>query len=237
MKLIDDNHWIIESYIGQTVTNVPGFASANVVGAIVQDVQGGNVAFDWQSTTVPELYTDSTEGNNYAQPAYQDYNHLNSLEIDPANGNYVVSLRHDDAVAELDKTTGAIVWMLGGAGDQFGLAPADKSSHQHFVRFLGPNHLMMFDNGNASKTTKIREYQIDPVAHTAQVLAAVTVDAHFSVAMGSVQKLGNRYFIGWGYRGANDSDITELDATTHEKSFELTFTNGYLSYRALKYEN
>jgi hypothetical protein len=239
VRLLDDDHWILESYQADQVTNVPGFATSNVVNAIVQEVQGGNVLFDWQSTTVPSLYTDSSDGNDFSDKTapVADYNHLNSLEIDPANGNFVVSLRHDDAVIELDHATGNVVWTLGGKSDDFGLAAADKSSHQHYVRFLEPNHLLMFDNGNATMTTKIREYQIDPVGKTAQVLAALHVDNHFTVAMGSVQKIANRYFVGWGFRSANDSDITELDATTQEKSFELTFTGGYLSYRALKYTN
>lgn len=234
-KLVADDDWIVESYVNQTVSNVPNVASANVVGSIVQEVQSGSVALDWQSTSLPVLYTDSTEGNNYTAQAFADYNHLNSLDLDPANGNVVVSLRHDDAVMELDRATGSVVWTLGGLSDDFGLAPADKTSHQHFVRFLEPNHLLMFDNGNASMLTKIREYQIDPQAKTAQVLAALSVDNHFSMAMGSVQKFGTRYFIGWGFRQATESDVTEIDSATQEKSFELSFANNYVSYRALKY--
>ncbi len=238
VKFIDDNHWIIESYMNQTVTNVPGFASSQVVDTIVQEVQNGTVAFDWQSTTVPTLYTDSTDGNDFSDKTAPtaDYNHLNSIDVDPANGNFAVSLRHDDAVVEprsRDRQRRVDArWNRRRLRARGGRT---KSSHQHYVRFLEPNHLLMFDNGNATGVTKIREYQIDPVGKTAQVLAALAVDKHFTIAMGSVQKLANRYFIGWGFRSAADTDITEIDATTQQKSFELTFTNGYLSYRALKY--
>ncbi len=235
-RLIDDDHWIALSYIGETVTNVPGFATANVVSAVVQEVNGDSVVFDWETTSVPELYADSTEGNDFSKTATPlDYSHLNSVEIDPANGNPVVSLRHDDAIVELDRTSGQIVWTLSGLGDDFGLAAADKTSHQHHARFLEPNHLLVFDNGNASSQTKIREYQIDPQAHTAQVLAALSVDAHFSTAMGSVQKLGGRYFVGWGYHLTSAADVTEIDPATMTKSFEMSFQDGYASYRALKY--
>jgi arylsulfate sulfotransferase len=237
LRLLDDDHWIAESYLEETVTNVPGYATAGVLSGVVQEVQAGKVLLDWETTSVPALYTESTDGNDFTDTAspFADYTHLNAFDVDPSNGNLVVSLRHDDEIVEIDRTTGAIVWTLGGAGDDFGLAPGDKSSHQHHVRFVGPNHLMMFDNGNATKLTKIREYLIDPAAHTAQVLAAVPVDGHFSVAMGSVQKIGGRYFIGWGSRQPGESDVTELDATTLTKSFELTFQDGYRSYRALKY--
>jgi len=237
-RLLDDDHWIVQAYRGTTVTNVPGYATSNVVSAVVQEVQGGNVLFDWDSTSVPALYTQSVDGNDFANSTgmFADYNHLNAVDIDPSNGNLVVSLRHDDEIVELDRATGAVVWTLGGTGDEFGLAGADKSSHQHHIRFLGPNHLMMFDNGNASKLSKVREYQIDPVAHTAQALAAVAIDGHHSSAMGSAQKINGHYFVGWGYRQANESDVTEIDATTQQKSFEMSFQDGYVSYRALKFQ-
>jgi len=235
--LLDDDHWILEAYAPETVTNVPGYASSNVVSAIVQEVKGGSVVFDWETTSAPTLYQQSTEGNDFANAGgkYADYNHLNSIDVDPGNGNLVVSLRNDDEVVEVDRATGEIVWTLGGAGDDFGLAAADKSSHQHHARFLGPNHLVMFDNGNATKTSRIREYQIDPQAHTAQVLSAVTVDTHYSSAMGSAQKIGGHYFVGWGLRRLTETDVTEIDAATQKKSFELSFADGYTSYRALKF--
>jgi hypothetical protein len=69
------------------------------------------------------------------------------------------------------------------------LASADKSSHQHCVRFLGPNHLLMFDNGNASQLTKIREYQIDPVEQEvvrAELSEQVLLVPRFEVPIGSV---------------------------------------------------
>jgi arylsulfate sulfotransferase len=236
-RLLDDDHWIVQSYLGETVNNVPGYASSTVASGVVQEVKSSSVLFDWQTTSVPALYTQSDDGNDYtnAKATYADYNHLNAFDIDPSNGNFVLSLRHCDEVVELDHATGAIVWTFGGAGDEFGLAAADKPSHQHHVRFLEPNHLSMFDNGNATKLTRLREYQIDPAAHTAQALAAVTVDNHFSAAMGSLQKINGRYFVGWGFRQAGESDVTELDAVTQIKSFELSFQDGYISYRALKF--
>lgn len=236
-RLLDDDHWISESYLSQAVTNVPGYATSTVVDAIVQEVSGGNVVFDWGTTSVPSLYTDSTDGNDFtdAKTPYADYTHLNSVDVNPSNGNLLVSLRHDDELIELDRATGAVVWTFGGASDQFGLAAADKPSHQHHARFVAPNDITMFDNGNASQVTKLREYQIDPVGHTAQVVAALPLDGHYTSAMGSLQKYDGRYFVGWGFRRDGESDITELDATTQKKSFELSFRDGYVSYRALKF--
>lgn len=237
-RLIDDDHWIAQSYLGETVTNVPGYASTNVVSGILQESQGGNVAFDWETTSVPALYTESTDGNDFtnATTTHADYSHLNAFDIDPANGNFVLSLRHDDAIVELDHTTGAVLWTFGGTADEFGLASADKFSHQHHVHFIEPGHLIMFDNGNATKLSRVREYQIDPQTHAAQALASISIDGHFSSAMGSAQKIAGHYFVGWGFRQSTESDITEIDATTQQKSFELSFRDGYVSYRALKFQ-
>jgi arylsulfate sulfotransferase len=235
-QLLADDHWIVQSYLDETVTNVPRHGPANVVSGVVQEVQGGNVVFDWETTSDPALYTESSDGNDYFKTTtYADYNHLNAIDIDPSTGNLVVSVRHDDEIVELDRATGQRVWTLGGVGDDFGLAAADKPSHQHCVRFVGPGDITLFDNGNASQETKVREYAIDPANHTAQVLAAIAVDGHFSAAMGSVQKINGHYFVGWGYRRDGESDVTEIDATTHQKSFELSFQNGYVSYRAMKF--
>jgi arylsulfate sulfotransferase len=237
-RLFDDNHWMVESYIPELIHDVPRRAQSMIVSGIVQEVNDGNVVFDWETTSVPHLLADSTEGNDFSNTStpWADAYHLNSMDIDPSNGNVLVSLRHDDEVVELDHKTGAIVWTLGGASDDFGLAPADKFSHEHHARFIAPNDITMFDNGNSTQLTKVREYLIDPVAHTAQVVAAISIDNHFSTAMGSVQKIDGRYFVGWGYRRPNESDVTEIDATTHEKTFELSFHDGYCSYRALKFQ-
>ncbi len=237
-RLIDDDHWVSVSYVAEVVTNVPNYPSTSVVSGVLQELQSGVVAFDWETTSTPALYSQSVDGNDFtnAKTIYADYNHLNAFDVDPATADFIASLRHADEVVEIDRKTDAVLWTLGGTGDEFGLAGADKFSHQHHVHFLEPNHLIMFDNGNATKLSMIREYQIDPQAHTAQALVALSVDGHFSSAMGSAQKIAGHYFVGWGYRQAGESDVTEIDATTHQKSFELALRDGYISYRALKFQ-
>jgi len=235
VMLLGDDHWVALAYVPETVTNVPELGSANVVGCVVQEVKNDAVVFDWDTTSFPELYADSSDGDAFANTAvYSDYAHLNSVDVDPSNGNFVLSFRHLDEVIEVDRGTGAIVWKLGGKGDQFGLAAGDKTSHQHDARFIAPGRVLLFDNGNATLTTRVREYQIDPVAHTASVLAAERVDAHYTMAMGSAQKLSGRYFIGWGLRRTGEADVTELDPQSMQKSFELSLSGDWISYRARK---
>ena len=41
--------------------------------------------------------------------------HCNSIDVDPANGNLLVSARQMDSVFYIDKSTGTVLWKMGGA--------------------------------------------------------------------------------------------------------------------------
>jgi hypothetical protein len=67
--------------------------------------------------------------------AIVDTFHCNSIDVDPANGNLLVSSRHMDSVFYIDKMTGAVLWKMGGA--QFSLDNAtyvSLSSNDAFHR-------------------------------------------------------------------------------------------------------
>src|SRR4029077_6421080 len=70
--------------------------------------------------------------------------HCNSVDIDPANGNYLVSARHMDSVFYVEKTTGKVLWKMGGAkfskDSATYVAVPDPFFRQHDGR-LGPGWL------------------------------------------------------------------------------------------------
>jgi hypothetical protein len=241
--LLDDDHYILSAYATELAAGLPpelagGNPAPFVQAEVLQEVQAGSVVFEWDSTEHPELYARSTDGNNFAQSSFSnpaDYVHFNSIQIDPANGNWLISLRHQDAILEVDRATGAIAWTLGGLGDDFGLSPAQVFSHQHFARFQPGGELLFFDNGNASGATRIVEIGLDRDTRTVTSFSALET-GRYSFAMGSVQKLqDSRYFIGWGaHPGDGKPDVTEIDRQTGEVYFSLTFAEAYYSYRAVK---
>src|ERR1039458_9680485 len=47
--------------------------------------------------------------------------HLNSIDIDPSDGNFILSFRHTSSIVKVDRHTAAILWTLGGTEDQYGL--------------------------------------------------------------------------------------------------------------------
>lgn len=240
--LLDDDHWIVSAYQTKQVANIPDElrgenAKPYVIASVLQEVQDGQVVFEWDSTEHPELYGRSSEGNDYAgsteaKPA--DYVHFNALAIDPSDGNWVVSLRHQDAILKIRKSDGGTAWTLGGIGDDFGLTAEQKFSHQHSVHIDASNHLYFFDNGNASEATRIVEVTVDPEAQIVTNFTSVAAN-RFSNAMGSVQRIDDRYFIGWGaHTNGDEPDVTEIDPTTGTIHFSINFVDDVYSYRAFK---
>lgn len=59
--LLGDRNWITESYVAETVDNIPAELNPNplgskVVAAVIQEVKDGKPVFTWKSTDHPELY-------------------------------------------------------------------------------------------------------------------------------------------------------------------------------------
>src|SRR5262249_25889408 len=131
-----------------------------------------------------------------------DYTHLNSIDIDPSDGNLLLSLRHANTVLEIDRHTGATLWKLGGLSDEFGLAADQLFSHQHYVRKQSDGSLLLFDNASGAHQTRVLEIAIDEVAHALpsfRVVYEKPADQPQSTYMGSaVQLASGRYLIGWG---------------------------------------
>jgi hypothetical protein len=234
--LLEDNHYIGMCYVPELVQNIPSTlphpaGGALVYSALVQEVKNHAVTFEWESTQHPELYELSTEQNDYTSTEYRDYAHINALEIDPSDGDLVLSLRHLDAILKIRKVDGSTAWRLGGPNDSFGTIPAQRTSHQHFARFLPDGRLQVFDNGNATKSTRVVIYGLNQQAHTIESFVSFPLNT-YSNAQGSVQSVSGGLFIGLGSRAATAPDVLKFDPTTGHRSFELTFMSQYHSYRA-----
>jgi arylsulfate sulfotransferase len=238
--MFDDEHFIITAYADKIVGNLPAelphpASGARVQAGFVQEVQAGQVIFEWDSTDHPELYALSTEGNNFSTIATSaDYAHLNAVIVDPSDQNLILSFRHLDAVLKVRRTDGAIMWRLGGPNDSFGTTPEQKTSHQHFPVILPDGRLQIYDNGNARQATRIVTYQLDEEALTVDSFDAFAVGA-YTWAMGSMQDVGaSSLFLGLGALYNVGPDLIEVDRATGRHTFELNFDQSYQTYRAYK---
>lgn len=91
-----------------------------------------------------------------------DWAHANSVFHDPSDDTFIVSVRHQDAVIKIRRTTGELVWILGthdnwrAPWSDYLLAPVgddfEWQYHQHAAYLTDRGTIMLFDNGNFRAT-------------------------------------------------------------------------------------
>ncbi|RYE24102.1 MAG: hypothetical protein EOP51_08465 [Sphingobacteriales bacterium] len=235
--LLDDDHYISMAYYPKTVSNIPAALNPNpnlqVVACVIQEVQNGQVIWQWDGTNYPEFYTTSVEGNDYTNATVpQDYMHLNSITVDPRDNNLICSFRHLDQVLKIDRQNGNILWRLGGTNSNFPLSTTQIFLRQHNATLINNSTLLLFDNGelNSRPYSRILEMELNETTRTVTAFKSFNVPEPFSQYMGSVQKFGENYFIG----GGTGNYALEINAQTKARNIE--FLSDQSSYRAYKYE-
>jgi hypothetical protein len=218
---------------------VGGASSARVVEGIVQelDLVTKRVLLEWHSLHhVPftESYrTDVTPAGNI------DYFHLNSIAVDPRDGDLLVSARHTSTVYKLDRRTGTIKWRLGGKRSDFAIGPGAGFNFQHDARAHADGTVTVFDNGATGPGPQAVEpasrglrLTLDDQAMTAGVVDVYETDRpRLAIALGNVQELSDGgVFVGWGAAGP----FSEFDPDGSLR-FDAGFDDGSVSYRARRY--
>ncbi|MFL5782591.1 MAG: arylsulfotransferase family protein [Thermoleophilaceae bacterium] len=193
----------------------------------------GHVALSETKHWYPKLFKDSPVQLADGRGAY-DLVHLNAIER-VSGGKVVVSLRHTDAVYEIDQATGKVLWKLGGTKTAASLKIEHDpyGSHnfggQHDVRVPGKNRVTMFDNGSRrDRPPRAVEYRIDPAKGTARLVNAVDFDrVKESTCCGGARRLpGGHWAVSWG----NNPYAGELTAGG-KQVLTLRFSGGRHSYR------
>jgi hypothetical protein len=213
-----------------------GPGTAELVDQVIEELTpAGDVVWSWDTADhIPVAETDPQFRRGAGLPAYDAY-HWNSIEA--TDTGYIVSFRHLDAVYNIDKTTGHIVWKLGGSTRPESLSIANDpvftgGSHfggQHDARLLGDGSVTLFDDGtNLGRAPRGVRYQIDTDSATATMVEQHTDPiAPAAVCCGSARRLdGGDWVIGWG--GLHS--VSELSSTDN-RVFLLEFTNADI-YRA-----
>lgn len=120
-----------------------------------------NVSYSWTaSRKLPktelrmEHWSDFPVGGAY-DGAYADPFHCNSLDISPDGKKFLVSMRHTDAVYEINIKTGVVNWKLGGnylPGKSLLIRGKNRSTlfgGQHDARYAKSGTVSIFDNGTS----------------------------------------------------------------------------------------
>ena len=235
--LLGDNHYMTIAYRVEHPANIPDSlhpaAGVAVIACLIQEVNNGQVVFQWDGTEYPELYGSSVENNNFGDSVHTlDYMHMNSICIDPRDNNILCSFRNLDEIIKINRATGAIMWRLGGDRSDFALTPDEIFLRQHYARLTDDNQTLIFvDNGLQGQRaySRIVQFQLDENAHTVTGFTGFRIPDKFIQYAGSVLKQNGNFFIG----GGSSSYALQVDYTTSQVL--LRINQDYSSYRAIKY--
>lgn len=210
------------------LTGLGGPARAKVYVGVVQeiDVASGRLVFEWRS--LDHISVDESYAQLGGDPF--DYFHVNSIGIDPDDGNLLVSARNTWAVYKVDGTTGAVLWRLGGKRSDFAMAPGAGFYWQHHARSHGGGLVTLFDDGASPQEepqSRALKLQLDTAAMKASLTKAFTHPARLLAQnQGSFQLLADGgAVIGWGsepyfsHFGADGSLIRDARMPTNNESY------------------
>lgn len=184
------------------LTPYGGPVDGRVINQIFQELTPDReVEFEW-NTWGNVVYQDRVAGSQ------TDYAHANGIVIDPA-GDWLLSFRHMAQIIKVDRTTGDVIWRLGGVSSDFDFVddPMGGLCGQHHPSLLENGNLLVFDNGapcppHVAKRpgyTRIVEYELDEVAMKAKLVYSYHQEGPASTTQGSAQRQPNgNTLIGWG---------------------------------------
>jgi hypothetical protein len=177
-----------------------GSEHGEIFDSVVQeiDVASGKVLHEWHSIDhVPVSESQSKPGKG----AF-DYFHINSVSLDDPD-HLLISARNTWTLYRVDRSSGEVVWRLGGKKSDFKLGPGVEFYWQHHSRRQPNGTITLFDDG----ATPAKEGQsrglvlrLDDAAKMVAFDKAYTHPAHLLAGFeGSAQVLPDGHvFIGWG---------------------------------------
>lgn len=154
VAILPNGHLIVIAALLKPETGLTGYpGTTNVLGDALIDLDTNfNVAWVWNEF-------DHLDVNRHPMN-FPDWTHTNAVLYSPADGNLLVSIRHQDWIVKVDYANGAgagdILWRLGEGGDFAlvnGTDPTDWFYAQHEPAFVstataGDFQLAVMDNGD-----------------------------------------------------------------------------------------
>jgi hypothetical protein len=209
--------------------------SDGLLDSVVQevDIASGEVLLEWRASDHIGL------DENYVTPPATgpfDFAHLNAAAVD-IDGNLLISSRHAWTVFKVDRSSGAVIWRLGGKQSDFSIAEGAAFSWQHHARRHPDGTLTVFDNGagpvQSESFSRGLRLRIDESAKTASLAQQlVHPERLLASAMGSMEQLDDGGgFVGWG----SVPRFSEF-AADGTLRFDAGYPGGGYTYRAFRRE-
>ncbi len=223
---------MIYAPVQQDLSPIGGRADAVVIEAVVQEIDLGTgaVLFEWHSLAPGNLPVTDTFAGLLSNPL--DYVHLNSMELDD-DGSLLLSGRHVSSVTKVDRTTGAVVWRLGGKRSSFTFPNDAGPNWPHDARRRNDGTVSVFDNRltNQPQYSRGARWQLDEAAMTATLVQEWRhVPDLWTPIVGNVTEMSNgNTMISFGTAGT----ATEYQGQT--AVFETDYADpGVFTYRTYR---
>lgn len=206
------------------LSSVGGPKSGWAFGGRVQevDVATGEVLLDWNTVdhiALEETYEEVvSSGAGSGLNAVQAFDpvHLNSVEAD--GDALLVSARHTHTVYRINRSTGQVLWRMGGRKSDFQIAKAAQFAWQHDARRHGPGVISLFDNHKKTPpgVSAGLVLDVDETAMTVGIHQRYASSGHFGYAEGGLQVLpGGNVLVGWG-KDVSATEFTAAGAPVYE---------------------
>jgi len=174
-----------------------------LTGSVLEvDIASGKVLFEWNSLDyVPVTDTYAAFSGGTAKAPF-DYFHVNSIAVAP-DGDLIISARNTCTVYKIGRSSGEVLWRLGGKRSSFQMGPGAAFWWQHHARPQGSAALSLFDDAaTPQKETQSRAIllDLDTTTMRATLSRSYTHPAKLLAAnQGSMQLLpSGRVLVGWG---------------------------------------
>jgi hypothetical protein len=198
----DDSYWVLcDQTRTLDLSAIGGFEGAEVTATTVQHVSaGGELLFAWNPFDHFDIA--DLDAANRSGPTV-NWTHGNALDLD-AQRNLLVSFRNLSEITKIDTNTGAVVWRLGGARNEFAFEGTELPAfhYQHSVRVTGPGSILLLDNLGNAHGSRAERYTLDEANHSARLVAAYGPDGIVAQLGGTAQALpGGRTLVTFGSAG------------------------------------
>lgn len=199
------------------------------------DLATGKVLFQWRSDQHVGFDESYTTPKQFGTEPW-DYFHLNCISVD-GDGDLLLSARNTWAAYKVSRSTGAVLWRLGGKRSNFSFGPNAQFAWQHDVLAQPGGLISVFDNGAGVFVTEkqSRGLVLRPDLSTHHVDLALQFlhpgGPILARALGNVQLLtGGHTFIGWG----NWAAFSEFSETGEPLLVGRLAGSTTLAYRAFR---
>jgi hypothetical protein len=228
---------LLDAYVPvhRNLTSLGGPSNGTVLDCVIQElnIRTGRVLWEWHSLGhVPLTASYAPVGGNPSN--WFDYFHINSIQQLP-DGNLLVSSRNTWAIYEISRSSGRVLWTLGGKRSSFSMGPGTYFEWQHDARLHQHGLLSLFDDASSppeEPQASAKLLRIDTSTMTAQLVARYPHTPPLLPGLaGSAQLLpGGNIFVGWG----GSPDFSEYSSGGRQ-IFNGTFAAGIGSYRAFRF--